>query len=250
MWIFVSKVLSMWPFSSKTSLLRSGVLNGWTDWHSHILPGVDDGIRTLDDSLAVLRWYEIQGVREVWLTPHIMEDIPNSPADLRARYAELQAAYEGPIVLHLAAEHMLDPLFAKRLAADDVLPLCHAGAQGAEAGAYLLVETSYFNPPMDLDGMLDSIKAKGYRPLLAHPERYVYMDKADILRLAGRGIAFQLNLPSLVGVYGEGIRRKAEAMLRAGLFVRCGSDLHDLGHFQAAAAERVVSSRLLAQLPR
>ena len=215
----------MWPFSSKTSLLRSGVLNGWTDWHSHILPGVDDGIRTLDDSLAVLRWYEIQGVREVWLTPHIMEDIPNSPADLRVRYAELQAA-------------------------DDVLPLCHAGAQGAEAGAYLLVETSYFNPPMDLDGMLDSIKAKGYRPLLAHPERYVYMDKADILRLAGRGIAFQLNLPSLVGVYGEGIRRKAEAMLRAGLFVRCGSDLHDLGHFQAAAAERVVSSRLLAQLPR
>lgn len=239
----------MWPFNSKTSLQRSGILDGWTDWHSHILPGVDDGIQSLDDALAVLKWYEFQGVREVWLTPHIMEDIPNSPADLRARFAELLTAYTGPVVLHLAAEHMLDPLFAKRLAAGDVLPLCDSTVPEAAAGAYLLVETSYFNPPMDLDGMLDSIKVHGYRPLLAHPERYVYMDKEDILRLAGRGVAFQLNLPSLVGVYGEGIRRKAEAMLRAGLYVRCGSDLHDLAHFQLAASQRNVSSRLLAQLP-
>ena len=238
----------MWPFVSKVSLAGAGVLRGWTDWHSHILPGVDDGVRTLDDSLAVLAWYEAQGVREVWLTPHIMEDIPNTPAELRARFAELEAAYSGPVVLHLAAEHMLDPLFAERLAAGDVLPMHDASA--ADHGAFLLVETSYFNPPMDLDGMLDAITARGFRPLLAHPERYVYMDKDDILRLAERGISFQLNRPSLAGAYGEGIRRKAEGMLRDGLFVRCGSDLHDLAHFVSAATQRTLPSRLLAHLPR
>ena len=78
----------MWPFTRKKSLLEAGVLRDWTDWHCHILPGVDDGIPTLEDSLAALRWYEAQGVREVWLTPHVMEDIPNTPAQLQARFAE------------------------------------------------------------------------------------------------------------------------------------------------------------------
>ena len=58
----------MWPFVSKVSLAGAGVLRGWTDWHSHILPGVDDGVRSLADSLEVLKWYEAQGVSEVWLT--------------------------------------------------------------------------------------------------------------------------------------------------------------------------------------
>jgi cytosine/adenosine deaminase-related metal-dependent hydrolase len=95
-------------FSRKKSLFDQGLLRGWTDWHSHILPGVDDGIRTLDDALAVLHWYAEQGVREVWLTPHVMEDCPNSPADLLERFAALRAAWNGPVVLHLAAENMLD----------------------------------------------------------------------------------------------------------------------------------------------
>lgn len=232
----------MWLFGSKTSLLQAGVLRGWTDWHSHILPGVDDGIRCLEDSLAVLKWYEAQGVREVWLTPHIMEDIPNRPAELQARFAELQAAYAGPVSLHLAAEHMLDPLFSERLAAGEVLPI------GPE-GDMLLVETSYFNPPMDLDGMLESVRKRGFRPLLAHPERYVYMEMKDYQRLASAGVALQLNLPSLAGAYGEDVRRKAADLLRAGLYDRCGSDLHRLSHFQRALSERSVPQKLLASLP-
>lgn len=230
----------MFLFGGKRALSEAGVLRGWTDWHSHILPGVDDGVRTLEESLAVLAWYEEQGVREVWLTPHIMEDVPNETGALRERFAALCAAYSGPVGLHLAAEHMLDPLFAERLAARDVLPYGD--------GPWLLVETSYFNPPMDLDGLLEEIRSRGYRPLLAHPERYVYMQMADYERLAAGGTAFQLNLPSLAGAYGEPVRRKALSLLRAGLYDRCGSDLHRLSHFSGAMQQKALPAKSLPLL--
>lgn len=186
----------MWFFPKRRSLRESGIFQGFTEWHCHLLPGVDDGIKTLDESLKTLRLYEEAGIRTVWLTPHIMEDIPNTPAQLRERFGELQQAYKGSIELHLAAEHMLDALFEERLEADDLLPI-------GEEGNHLLVETSYFNPPMDLKGMLKRIQAKGYHPLLAHPERYVYMDERDYHELKDLDIKFQLNIPALVGMYGE-----------------------------------------------
>ena len=232
--------LDMFLFGSKVSFLGADVLRGWTDWHSHILPGVDDGVRTLEEALAALAWYEEQGVQEVWLTPHIMEDMPNETGVLRERFAALCAAYSGPVGLHLAAEHMLDPLFAERLSAGDVLPYGDSGV--------LLVETSYFNPPMDLDGLLEEIRSKGFKPLLAHPERYVYMQMADYKRLASAGVAFQLNLPSLVGAYGEPVRRKALDLLCGGYYYRTGSDLHRLSHFSAAMQQKALPSKSLPSL--
>ena len=79
-------------FNTKKKLVNTGIFKGATDWHSHILPDVDDGIQTMEDSLAVLAYYEKIGIREVWLTPHIMEDIPNMVEDLRERFQELLGA--------------------------------------------------------------------------------------------------------------------------------------------------------------
>ena len=107
----------------------SSLLSGFTDHHSHILPGVDDGVKKMEVSLQVLQRYEEIGIAEVWCTPHIMEDIPNTTEGLKARFAELCAAYQGSIKLHLAAEYMLDGLFEERLEQGDLLTLGGEGNQ-------------------------------------------------------------------------------------------------------------------------
>ena len=210
----------MWPFRKPVTRLDSSVFNGFTDWHSHILPAVDDGVQTMDEALAILRRYETLGVKSVWLTPHIMEDMPNTTARLRERFDELKSQYRGAVELHLAAENMMDNLFSERLAAGDLLPL-------GERADHLLVETSYFNPPINLYETLEAVKARGYYPVLAHPERYVYMGMADYRRLKEMGVKFQLNLPSVCGRYGRQVRATAERLRKDNLYDFTGTDIHN-----------------------
>lgn len=211
----------MFLFNRKRPLHE--LLPGMTDWHSHILPGADDGIRHTDEALRVLADYARLGISEVWLTPHVAEDCPNTPAALGERFAQLRAAMAQDArdhsfpTLHLASEHMLDNLFRQRLEKGDLLTL------GADR---LLVETSYFTPPMDFEATLRDIMSKGYRPVLAHPERYQYMELSDYCRLHAMGVMFQLNLPSLAGLYGPEPRRKARLLLGRHLYTLAGSDLH------------------------
>ena len=197
----------------------SSLLNQFTDHHSHILPGVDDGVKKMEVSLKVLECYEQLGIAEVWCTPHVMEDIPNTTEALKARFSELLEAYHGPIKLHLAAEYMMDTLFEERLEQGDLLALGNEGNQ-------VLVETSYFTPPMDMNAILKRLKQKGYYPVLAHPERYVYMGKERYIALKNNEIRFQLNLSSLAGAYGSEAKDKARWMLKKGYYDMAGSDLH------------------------
>ncbi len=212
----------MWPFKkSVVSLEDSGMFRGFTDWHSHILPGVDDGIKTLENSLEVLECYEKLGFRKVWLTPHVMEDVPNHPEKLREVFAKLKEAWKGELQIALAAENMLDSLFDERLQAGEVLPI-------GDEGNHLLVETSYFNPPMEFHEMLDDVKAKGFYPVLAHPERYRYMSEHDYELLKDMDVKFQANFMSAVGAYGETARKKLEWLLENGMIDLVGSDVHRL----------------------
>jgi len=187
------------------------------DYHCHILPGVDDGFQETEKSLEMLRLYEKVGMKEVWLTPHIMEDVPNERLDCQARNVA------SPLKLHLAAENMLDALFEKRLRQNDLLPL---------ADKYLLVETSIFGAPMNFRGLLERIKNKGYTPILAHPERYLYMEKSDYEQLKAQGIKFQRNLFSIEGQYGEKVKKRCQKLLKWGMYDFLGSDLHRIGVFQ------------------
>jgi len=204
-------------FRKKVKLGESGIFSGFTDWHCHILPGVDDGFKTMEDSLAVLDEYEKVGVTTVWLTPHIMEDMPNTTEDLKKRFEELKSEYKGKITLRLAAENMLDNVFEQRFEKKDFLPF---------DGNRLLVETSYFTPPMNLMGILRKIKSAGYFPVLAHPERYVYMDDRYYDAIKDLGVIFQLNLGSLAGQFGKTAQKKAEALLKKGYYGLVGTDIH------------------------
>lgn len=230
-------------FCTKKKLINTGIFKGATDWHSHILPGVDDGIQTLEDSLDVLAYYEKIGIREVWLTPHIMEDMPNTVEDLRARYEELQEAYRGPVKLNLAAENMMDNLFNERLDANELLPI-------GPKGDHLLVETSYYQPPIDLHGTLERVREKGYQPILAHPERYRYMGDADYDYLHARGVKLQMNIVSLAGGYGRTAQEKAQMMLSKGYYSFFGSDLHSLSNFQQAINAKALKKDIVELLPR
>ncbi len=230
------KILSrLFGSSGKTELFPDAV-----DYHSHILPGVDDGFRETSESLEMLRRYERAGIAEVWLTPHIMEDVPNITAHLRDTFARFQTAYDEDyalrqssagkyagksgfipkkITLHLAAENMLDALFEKRLRDNDLLPL---------SDNRLLVETSIFSAPMNFRALLERIKNQGYTPVLAHPERYLYMSHEDYETLKKQGILFQRNLFSLKGQYGDQVKKRCKWLMTHNMYDLVGSDLHKI----------------------
>ena len=204
-------------FKRRESLVGSGLLKGAVDQHSHILYGLDDGVKAREDSLEILRFLSGAGLTDLWLTPHVMEDVPNTTERIRSRFEELQAAYTGSLRLHLAAEYMIDTLFEERLAARDLL------THGEDR---VLVETSAVAPPINLWEVLEQMRATGYRPIVAHPERYRYMEKADYRRLHEMGCLLQLNLPSIVGFYGSSARERAEFLLGKGWYSMVGSDCH------------------------
>jgi tyrosine-protein phosphatase YwqE len=213
----------MWLISNKTFVRDSGLLENFHDCHCHLLPNVDDGVKETDETLQILEEWEDLGVKEVWLTPHVMEDVPNTPKDLKQAFEKLNTKYRGKIELHLAAENMMDGLFTNRLQENDLLPI------GIE-GKHLLIETSYYIPPINMEEIIEKIKSKKYIPILAHPERYQYMDATAYRKWKQRGVLLQLNLPSLVGAYGPEALHKAEWLLNQGLYDFCGSDTHSINH--------------------
>ena len=127
-------------FKSKYNLINSGLMKGMTDIHSHVLPGVDDGSPDINTSLSLLRYMESIGLREVWLTPHIMEDYPTLNKKLQQQFDVLKAAYSGPLNLRLSSEYMMDAAFTNKLDGEGLPlgslqqglrqgdPLCHRPA--------------------------------------------------------------------------------------------------------------------------
>ena len=226
-------------FNSRKSLAESGLLKGSTDNHSHILYGVDDGVKTLEESLQILSFLETSGVKHIWLTPHVMEDVPNTTEFLRTRFEELKSAYHGGLELSLASENMIDSLFMERLKNKDFL--LHEGNR-------LLVETSTWSGPMDLWDILDDVILAGYTPVLAHPERYRYMTQADYDKLRDMGVLLQLNLPSILGVYGEEVAHKAEILLEKGMYCMTGSDCHRARALEGQTTCKILSKNTIARL--
>lgn len=206
-------------FESKKTVFQSGFLRGASDSHSHILYGVDDGIKTAAESLKTLALLEEAGVETLWLTPHIMEDVPNTTDGLMGRFDSLRELYKGSIELHLAAEYMMDTLYVERLRRRDLL------LHGANR---VLVEASVSAAPFKLRDILNETFDMGYIPILAHPERYLYLSPDDYRELRSMGVLMQMNMFSLTGLYGEPVRERALYLLGEGVYSIWGSDCHRL----------------------
>lgn len=211
-------------FSRRQSIIQSDLFENFTDYHSHILPQVDDGVQSIEDALIALSELEKLGAQRVMLTPHIMELFhQNSSNTIRAAFANFESKYTGKIKLEIAAEYMLDAQFNEHLESGDMLTLW---------GNFILIETSYMSPPINFSATLHEIKSRGYAIVLAHPERYEYMGKDDYIDLKSDGALFQLNLLSLSGYYGKRTRDRAIYLLDNEMYNIMGSDLHNIDTFQ------------------
>ncbi|MBD2753297.1 tyrosine-protein phosphatase [Spirosoma validum] len=195
-----------------------------TDVHSHLIPGIDDGVKTIDQSLTCIRQLSEWGIQKIITTPHVSHDhYPNDTVGILEGldFLRQQVDREGiPVQIDVAAEYLLDDFFLQRLDSASLLTF------GAER--YLLVETGWLARPLLLDEMIFRIQTNGYTPILAHPERYPYYinDSDGMARLRDLGCLFQLNWMSLSGRYGPHVRNQAKVLLKNKWVDFIGSDVH------------------------
>ncbi|MBO0947775.1 histidinol-phosphatase [Fibrella sp. HMF5405] len=212
--------------------------------HSHLLPGLDDGVTSLDETLTCLRQLADWGIRKVITTPHVSRDwYPTSSAAIQQGLADVRALiaeHQLPITIDAAAEYLLDDFFLDLLNKGDLLSFGDK--------RYLLVETGWSAPPFQLADILFRIQTRGYVPVLAHPERYKYYhtDRDALANLRETGCLFQLNWMSLSGRYGSQVEKQARFLLQQQWVDFIGSDLHRPGDLKAMA--RLLNAKDLAML--
>ena len=215
----------------------SGALAGLgCDIHSHLIPGIDDGSPDIDTSLRLIRGLIDLGYKKIITTPHINGDIfPNTPDSIRAGRDTVIAALREQhidIAFAAAAEYLMDDRFARALDAGEPLLTLKDNL--------VLVELSFAVPAINLKELLFQLQLKGYQPVLAHPERYLYFgaNKGWYDQIRDAGCLFQLNLLSLIGYYGKDSRQLAEFLLKRRYFDFLGTDLHHERHLHALRSSK------------
>ena len=191
----------MFFFKKKEIPLNEFFPQGFVDIHSHLLPGIDDGAKDLENAIALIEKMSSFGIKNFITTPHILGDLyPNTPEIIKSKLQEVQEALVKrnftDITITAAAEYMLDEQFAVILEKEEILTL---------KDNLVLVEMSYFSPPINLYDILFQLQLKGYKPILAHPERYntYHNNFKEYYKLKRAGCLFQLNLLSLTEHYGK-----------------------------------------------
>ncbi len=194
-----------------------------TDIHSHLIPGVDDGVQDMETAVELVGGMKELGFRKLIATPHIMADIyQNSPSTILQGLDKLRAAVQKAgldIQIDAAAEYLADERLLETIKDKQLMTI---------AGQYVLIELPYFNPGSRLDTIIFEIQVAGYKPILAHPERYFYWHQEfnKLEELKERGVFFQLNILSLSGQYAQPTKKTAEKLIDAGMIDFLGSDLH------------------------
>ncbi|MBL7873934.1 MAG: capsular biosynthesis protein [Cyclobacteriaceae bacterium] len=199
-----------------------------TDIHSHLLAGLDDGVKTQKEAIELVSYFHKLGYQKLITTPHINSDYyRNEPEPIRRVLAELNDALQAEsmaVVVEAAAEYYLDEELMKKV--DSKENLLTFGQ------SYLLFETNFLTEPYQLNDFIFKVITQGYKPILAHPERYAYMTLAKAEDLKNRGVLFQINIPSLVGLYSKPIQQLAYKLIDQGWVDLLGSDCHHATHLQ------------------
>jgi protein-tyrosine phosphatase len=222
----------MFSLFKRNKAIQAAAFSGIaTDMHSHLLPGIDDGSPDVETSLLLIKGMMKLGYKQFITTPHIMQDLyRNTPATINEAYARLQKALEEEnlgVNIRPAAEYMLDDHFDQLLESNEPLLTLKDNL--------VLVEFSFVSPPINVQEKLFQMQIKGYRPVLAHPERYNYLAKNREFyeTLKNAGCLFQLNLLSLTGYYGKPTADLATYLLSKDHIDLVGTDLHHDRHLAA-----------------
>jgi protein-tyrosine phosphatase len=217
------------------------------DLHSHILPGLDDGARDLDDALEIARAAVADGIKTIAATPHVREDYPTTADAMEQGVRQLRAALEREgIELELlpGGEVSLEQL--DRLSHDE---LRRFGLGGNPK--YLLIETPYWDWPLPFGEIVSRLAAVDITPVIAHPERNraIQDDLAKVAGLVDSGALIQVTAASLDGRLGSRTRASARKLVDAGLVHMVGSDAHTAGVREVgmSAACKVIGDELLAR---
>jgi len=214
-----------------------------TDMHSHLIPGIDDGAKTVEESLELIRVMQSLGYSKLITTPHIMSDYFRNTPEIIAEGLELvRAALKKeniPVEISAAAEYYIDDGFIRKL---EVEPLLTIGDN------YVLTEVSYINPPDNVEQVFFRLMVLGYKPILAHPERYPfwYRNLDQYRRFYEMGVTLQLNMNSLAGYYGPDAKAIGEKLIDMDIITALGSDMHHMRH--GAAMQQVVKERYLQKI--
>jgi len=210
-------------FGSKT---KADLSQLHTDIHSHLIPGIDDGAQTMDHSLGMVKRFADLGYKKLITTPHVMSDMyRNTPEIILNGLTNLQcevARMGIEIQLEAAAEYFFDEHLFEKIKKGDLLTF---------GDNYILFEFAFLQKPMRENELIFELQANGYKPVLAHFERYVYYDSVKPAEaFKNKGALIQLNLNSLTGHYGPQIKKQAERLIDAQLVDFGGSDCHRIAH--------------------
>ena len=236
----------MFSFFEKKVFLAD-YLHGLVDIHNHILPGIDDGAKTVEDSIGMLQGFSEFGVTNFVCTPHIMHNYyENTPSTIQDAYQKLEKALAkteqlSKITVDYAAEHMIDDNFEALLEQGKVMPI---------KKEYILIEMSYLQPSFNFELAVEKIGKNQLFPILAHPERYMYLHpkygKYEFMKSSG--IQFQLNLLSLSpDSYGDAVTKMAGKLIGDQLIDFVGTDVHNMRQLEVLKEVRI-SKKLLRQL--
>jgi len=217
----------MLTFFKPKILLKDLIPDNFIDIHSHLLPGIDDGAQTIEDSIFLMQELQKIGFKQFIITPHVMKTVWDNTSkiintklelasiDLKNKYINLS--------VRAAAEYFIDA---------NLVTLFHNEPLLVLKENYVLVEISYINAPLQLFDILFELQVAGYKPVLAHPERYSFYHNNfnEYKKLKNSGCLFQLNLLSTIGYYGVEVAKVSEKLLNMGLIDFVGSDVHHNNH--------------------
>lgn len=220
----------MFTFFKSRPTLKSLIPENYIDFHSHVLPGIDDGAKSLTDSHFLVGEMQKMGFSQIITTPHVMENVwENTPQGVLSLHAETRASLAhkyDQLVFNVGAEYYIDAHFVKLFKSEPLLTI---------KDNYVLIEISYIAPPIQLFEVIFELQVAGYIPVLAHPERYAFYHNNfdDYRKLKNAGCLFQLNLLSTVGYYGKNVAQCASKLLAERFIDFTGSDIHHRAHIQA-----------------